>query len=339
MIQIESPSLSIFEFDHCMLVGGVDFVFVGDMAVHHDLFVPSVHNCPAENLGLISMKRKENALSLNVSRPPSTLETGISLIGQCSGNYAHWLTETLPKLAVLNVFREYENVPLLVDDGLHPNMYESIQFINENRREVIRVKYGEPVLINRLVTTSAPSYERYVPHGVDSHEAEPYINRFSRPALCKLRSSVSSGMLDTAYAVSKRIYLARGRKSGNIRQITNASEIEATVLANGFRCVDPEAMTFKDQASACIGAEAIVAPVGASLANMIFAPPGCKIIVLAPYYGEASYFYYSNLAGVLGHEVHYILGKQTKCRRHPIHRDYYVDPEVLACALRTVVGA
>ena len=103
--------------------------------------------------------------------------------------------------------------------------------------------------------------------------------------------------------------------------------------------ITPESMGFTEQVVACVDAEIIIAPIGASLANMIFARSGCKIIVLSPYYDEASYYYYSNLAGVLGHELHYVLGYQINENRHPIHRDYRIKVDDLLLTLQKVIGS
>lgn len=69
-------------------------------------------------------------------------------------------------------------------------------------------------------------------------------------------------------------------------------------------------MSCQEQAVICLDAELIIAPIGATLANMIFAPKGRKVIILAPHYAGANYFYYTHLAAVLGHELTYVLGPQ-----------------------------
>ena len=335
-IKIEAPALEVFEFSGAMAVGGVDFVFINDMAIHHNLFEPTQHHCPAENVGVVSISRLKAKLRLYLTKKPKSLAMAVSMIGQCSGNYAHWLTETLPKLPLLDTCEEFYDLPLLVDDGLHPNIYSSLDLINRNRREVIKVKRWEPAVLGKLVTISNPGYERYAPHGFYSKEAPAYINTFSRTALLMLRDSACKALDGITRLGAKGIYLARSHKSGNIRQIENLITVEAAITANGIRMITPESMSFAEQVTACADAKIIVAPIGASLTNMIFAPRGCKVIVLAPYHEEASYFYYSNLAGVLGHELRYVLGSQMNASQHPIHRNYCIDVGVLSATLEQV---
>lgn len=332
--RINVPALEILGFSHAMAVGGIDFVFVGRKAIHHELFVPAQHQCPAENIGVVTMHRSRNGMSLNLTQEAGEINAAATLIGQCSANYAHWLTETLPKLPILDAAKVFSDFPLLVDDGLHPNIYESIDLINKNRRKVIRVSRWQPIHVERLVALSATGYERYVPQGVQSSEPPAYVNVFSRTALRMLREAVITALGDYPRIGNRHFYLARSTNSGNLRQVENAKELEAMVRSCGVQPILPESMSFMQQVAACVEAELIVAPVGAALANMIFAPPGCRIVALAPYYADASYFYFTNLAGVLGHKLHFVLGSQVDKKRHPMHQDYRIEAGDLLAALQ-----
>ena len=328
-IKIDPLALNVFKFPKATVVGGVDFLFVKRVAIHHDLFVPILHKCPAENTGVVLINRTKENVTLYLTKKSKYVAKAVSLIGQCSRNYAHWLTETLPKLAVLDTCDEFSHWPLLVDDDLHPNMYASIDLINRNRREVIRVKRWEPVLLDQLVAVSQPGYERYAPHDIYSVSAPAYINVFSRFALKQLRKSAISGLEGGGLLFSKGIYLARSKESANLRQIENLNEVESVARSLGVKLIRPETMEFREQVAICRDAKIIVAPIGASLANMIFAPRGCKVIVLSSYCDEATYYYYTNLAGVLGHELRYVLGPQVGKKLHPIHRNYHIDTDTL----------
>lgn len=332
-LRITSPAVEIFEFGETLAVGGIDFLFFGKKAIHHDLFMPLQHRCPAENVGVISVDLDGDGLDLRLTKAELKVGEVVSLIGQCSGNYAHWLTETLPKLAVLDATERFKDFPLLVDGGLHPNILASVDLINRDRREIIQVPRWAPVRAGRLVAVSSPGYERYVPHTIDSREPAPYVNIFSRAALRELRSAVVTALGDDATNASKKVYLSRSGCSGNMRQIANNNVIEQIVTECGIQRIQPDTMSFREQVQACMNAELIVGPIGASLANMIFAPPGCRIVSLSPYYDDASYLYYANLAGVLGHQINFVLGKQTSTMRHPMHRDYWIDENALKSVL------
>lgn len=337
-IRIYSPRLDVFEFHQATIVGGMDFIFIRDTAVHHDLFIPSQHHCPAENIGVVSINRKKNGLVLCLTHDSKKLGTAATIVGQCAGNYAHWLTESLAKIVILDAIPEFSDFPLLVDSGLHPNIYESLELINKNSRKIIVINRWEPVAATKLLAVSHPAYERYVPHGVFSREAGPYVNIFSREALRLLKDAVLDALEVAPITTTRRIYLARDKVSSNLRQIENIQQVEEVIRAKGILSFTPELMTFAEQVAACKSAEIIIAPVGATLANMIFAPSGCKIVVLSPYYEEANYFYYTNLAGVLGHKLYYVLGPQTGQSLHPIHRNYSIDVVVLGETLEELLS-
>jgi capsular polysaccharide biosynthesis protein len=332
--KISMPVMCQYELSPAMVMGGVDFVFAGNKAIHHDLFLPGEHHCPAENTGVISQRRSRSDVHLYLTKPALAIDAAATLIGQCSGNYAHWLTETLPKLPILDSNKESSRLPLLIDAGLHQNIRASIELINSNRRPIIQVARWQPMQVNRLLVVSSPGYERYVPQGIHSVEPAPFVNSFSRASLQLLRATVAESLGRSALPRTKRIYLMRSERSSNLRKLENAAVIEETLRRHDVLPVMPESMSFVEQVDVCLEAELIVAPVGAALANMIFAPEGCRVVILSPYYDDASYFYYANLAGALGHHVTYVLGPQVSTRQHPMHRNYRIDVDDLIAALR-----
>lgn len=333
-ISIVAPSLEVVEFPGAVAVGGVDFVFVGGRAVHHDLYDIRAHRCPGENIGVVSIDRRRGSVALRSRRPSLSVGVVASLIGQCSANYAHWLTETLPKLAILDACGAFMDVPLLVDAGLHENIYESIRLLNRGRRELVRVERWQSVVADSIICVSQPGYERYAPHDIYGAEAPGYSNVFSRKALRMLRDASLEALAAEFRPKWKKLYLGRNARVGNIRKIENAAEVEEVMREQGFEVITPETMTFSEQVATCCNAEVIVAPIGAALANMTFAPPGCDVIALSPFYEKANYFYYTNLAGVLGHRLQYVLGRQVSSAQHPMHRNYEIDLSCLRAALR-----
>ncbi|WP_421548526.1 glycosyltransferase family 61 protein [Pseudomonas sp. QD4] len=331
------PRLEIYEFKNVVLIGGVDFILKKDLAIHHDLFIASAHHMPAEYRGVAAIDHSKNTVKFYLTTKSQALDNAVNLIGQCNGNYAHWLTETLPKLALLDAQDRYADFPLVVDDGLHENIYRSLEQINQKRRAIIKIGRWNRLTVANCVTVSHTGYERYAPHGLRSVEPPAFVNIFSRLALRALREVALQGLHEKT-TNKHRIYLARNKTSGNIRHVENRTAIDAVIEANNINFIHPDSMTFMEQVFSCKDATVIIAPVGAALANMIFAPPGCTIIALAPYYDQASYFYYSNLSGALGHTIHYVLGQQASDKQHPIHRNYTIDPETLSAVIKRVMS-
>lgn len=331
--------LEIVEIRDATVVGGTDFVLSGESAIWPDAFVSSRDTCPAEIFGIVSINRRKNMMRLHLTRKARKFNRAIMLMGQSTTNYAHWLTETLPKLVALNSYPEFDHLPLLVDNGLHRNIYESIAILNSKQRDVVLVKQWEPAILNEIVCVSQPAYEPYVPQGLFNKGLSPTISAFSRFALNRLREAATQAIRESGQLGAELVYFRRNGRSGNLRGIVNSDAVEEYVRAAGFELIAPASLGFMQQVAACSRAKIIVAPVGAALANMIFAPKGCKILTLAPYYLGANYYYYSNLAGVLGHELHYILGQQIDKGEHPMHRRYSIDLSDLKVAIESLSGA
>ena len=74
-----------------------------------------------------------------------------------------------------------------------------------------------------------------------------------------------------------------------------------------------------------------MAPVGASLTNLVFAPSGARTVQ----FGQRGYIVpcYNALADALGHSVRYVLGSEQQSRFVYPHWDFRVDPATLREAL------
>jgi hypothetical protein len=335
-VTIELPRIDVVELSDVAVLGGTDFILAGKAALAPDCFVEFADTCPAEVFGVTAIDHAKEALQVFVTRHGVAIEAGMSLLGQSTANYAHWLTETLPKLAVLEAFPQYDDLPLLVDCGLHRNIYDSIGAVGGKQRPLIFVERWQPVRVRRLLCVSQPGYEPYIPHGLLNTGTPEIVNSFSAPALAALRAAVLDTLSPPDPRNREKIFLCRSDRSNNLRGLTNSVEVEALLEEKGYSLVDPSKMSFIDQVQACRAARIIVGPIGAALANMAFAPAGCRILALSPYYEDANYYFYSNLAAVLKLRFFYLLGRQSDRRGHPMHRSYSIDLGSLERVLDTL---
>ena len=106
----------------------------------------------------------------------------------------------------------------------------------------------------------------------------------------------------------------------------NASELEQVLINRGYVIVEPEKLTFLQQAMLFSKAKEIVGSSGAALANLIFAPSNAKVQILIGKYPNTSYWYWPNIACASGKKAHYVLGKVLNIA-DGIHADFSVDPE------------
>ncbi|SEK35863.1 glycosyltransferase family 61 protein [Nitrosovibrio tenuis] len=339
VVSLEMPKIEVVAIAKATVVGGTNFILSQKIAIYPDLFVPSRDASPAELYGSASIDPDICQVKFYISRKSKKVDRAISLLGQCTGNYAHWLTETLPKLVIVDACPEYDDLPLLVDEWIHPNFYNSIKLLGKHPRQIIAIGRFQPCELSCVIDVSPPAY---IPAEYRAYLATKEVVKishdvfpFSRRALDMLRDAAWKAVsLNAKPSVKRRLYLRRAPEScGNPRMIANIDEVEGLIMKSGFEVIDPGKMSFSEQISVFMNAEIVISAVGAALANMIFMPPGSRIIAMAPYYKNANYYYFSNMAGVLDHELLYVLGPQKDMGDHPLHRDYYVDTDALFDAL------
>jgi hypothetical protein len=340
VVRLDMPCIDVVEIPDATIVGGTNLILRGTWAIHPDLFVLSRDVMPPEMFSVASVDLGRGELNLRLPRRVKKMGRAISLLGQCTGNYAHWLTETLPKLLIVDALKEYEGLPLVVDEWIHPNFFDSIEIFNQGRRSIIRVARWEALTLTSVVEISPPSYVPYesrshVERG-EVHKPYPDVFHFSKFALDKLRNAAHDISPNKGNA-SRKLYLRRASESvGNGRLIANVKDAERLILAHGFEVIDPGKLDIGEQMAIFQDVECIISPVGAALANAIFTPAGCKIIALAPYYENANYYFFSNMMGVLEHELIYVLGPQVDMDGHAFHKDYSIDLLALNEALERV---
>lgn len=334
-VRFKMPATEVVELPDVTLVGGTNLILHDESAIYPDLLVPARDVIPAELFGVAKVDLTEGHIDILLQRRAVEVEQAISLLGQCAGNYAHWLTETLPKLVIIDEIEEFDGLPLVVDQWIHPNFHASIDMFNRKKRRVIGIDRWESISLESVVDISPTAY---VPAEFRTYVADqaiptpdPNFFPFSQFALNKLRRAAKAVRLSAKNVSLKRLYLRRPPEStGNPRFISNMKEVEQIISSYGFHAIDPGKLSFSEQVAVFRDVECVVGSVGAALANIIFSTPGCQIIALAPYYENANYYYFSNLMGVLGHRLYYVLGPQEEnASVHPFHRNYSIDLDAL----------
>lgn len=309
MWPLDVPSVHAIEIFNAEIMGKCDFIFSGLQCLHHGCY-RFEHDLPAEEMhGMVSINDKKGLLvrHRNVDEQSKTLPVAISMIGSASPNYVHWLTETAPKLALIDEIENYADFPLVIDAGLHPNILESIHCLNSRKRELIFIKPGQIFRVNKLVAVTPVAYIPFDFRGGDKRgtpEINPGLAMYVPDGLNLMRQKLVSRFGDQGAEHSTRLYLRRTAKS---RQMSNAVEVEALLQEQGFQIVEPETLSFTEQVRLFSRAEIIVGQGGAAFGNIIFAPKGCHIVFLTTWSPYTIYYYFSNLASVLGQRCSIVL--------------------------------
>lgn len=326
---LDVPSVQAIEISNAEIMGKCDFIFSGVQCLHHGLY-RFEQDLPAEEMhGMISIADKKSLLVRHrgVDEQSEMLPAAISMIGSASPNYIHWLTETAPKLALIDEIENYADFPLVIDAGLHPNILESIHCLNLRKRELIFIKPGQIFRVDKLVAVTPVAYIPFeFRRGAkrDVPEIHPGLAMYVPNGLNLLRQKLVSHFADEGTGRLKRLYLRRTAKS---RQMSNAVEVEAQLQEQGFQIVEPETLTFAEQVRLFSNAEIIVGQGGAALGNIIFAPKGCHIVILTMWSPCVIHYYFSNLASVLGQRCSLVMCDQVEelGGSHPAHKGLNVD--------------
>ena len=324
----EFPPIYVAQLSDAQVYGKTNLVFLQNAVICHDLYDFERDYTSEELHGrhVIDAKKKRMRLLRN-DATPEHIPVAAAFLDACAPNYAHWLTEVLPRIAVFCSLEQHANVPIIVDDDLHPNIMESLALVVGNDREIFTLPVGRAINVDVLYVTSVAGYVPFErrntklighSHGLFSSLAFGQLRKQLLPFADKLPHQ----------DFPRKIYLRR--KSGG-RKITNANEIEKLLVDNGYVIVEPEKLTFLQQLALFASVDEIVAPSGAALANLIFVPSETSVHILIGKYDGTSYWYWQNMACASGKQVLYSLGGLSDSRS-TIHSDFLIDPEVFRYA-------
>ena len=324
----EFPPIYVSQISNAEVYGGTNLVFTSDTVVCHDLYDFKRDYTSEELHGRHVVDPKKNRIKLlNWDAAPEHMPVAATFLDACAPNYAHWLTEVLPRIAAFCSVEQYADIPIIVDDGLHRNIMESLALVVGSDREIITVPVGRAINVGILYVTSLTGYVPFErrnaklaghSHGLFSSLAFEWLHK----------RLLSFGDKFPLQDFPRKIYLRR--KSGG-RKITNANEIEELLVDNGYVIVEPEKLTFLQQLSLFSSVDEIVAPSGAALANLIFSPPDVRVHILIGKYDGTSYWYWQNMAFASGKQVVYSLGEVSNSQS-TIHSDFVIDSKVFRYA-------
>jgi capsular polysaccharide biosynthesis protein len=188
-----------------------------------------------------------------------------------SNNYYHFLLDVLPRFAVFA-----ETMPGRTVDALyvpHAAAWQRtfLDLAGLGDHPVIAAGPDRAVRARRLIAPSIPNLtEAAPPSSVDWLRA-------------RLPSRPHEGL-------PRRIYVSRGQVPHS-RRLVREAETMHLLEPRGFVTVDPARLSPQEQIDLFAGAEAVVAPHGAALTNLLFLSPGARVLELfAPSYVNSCYW-------------------------------------------------
>lgn len=192
--------------------------------------------------------------------PGSALVLG-QFFYECSGNYYHFLIDTLPRLELLR--RSGLNLQDFDHILMHPPKTaferEGLERFGIDPQKIRALGAQEHLEFDQLTVTS--NFWRFGPWVTDFLKQEFLTGRpTQRPY--------------------RRLYVTR--QGASTRRVVNEAAFVNLLSAYGFETLDPADYTLQEQALLFSEAEVVVGPHGAGLSNIAFCQPGTRVLEIRP---------------------------------------------------------
>lgn len=327
------PDIFVTTVHEALVTGGTNLILTGKEVLCHDLYDFRRDYTSEELHGRIVINPKTMRVRwLMNDAAPESVPVAAAFVDACALNYAHWMTEVLPRICLFCSEDRFRDVPIVVNDGLHQNLMESLFMVAGQGRMIITLPTGRALRVERLFAVSPAGY---VPFERRTNKMSGHSHGVFSPhtfhVLCEcLKARVPQA---DERSSPRKIYLWR---NSGVRRIVNGSEIEHLLIERGFSVIDPELLTFAQQVTLFADAEVVIGGSGAALANLVFCPPNTHIIIYISKFPNTSYWYWQNIACAVGNRVKYVLGNVEKFTSAGIHSDFYVNPTDVLDVLNTI---
>lgn len=325
---------TIHEIDNATIFGKSNLVFTDNYALYHQLMniktdklSEELHNRvfisrnPLKNFIMITGLTKMKKLK------PIQLEKAANFLDACSENYAHFITEVLPRVEYFCSVKEYASIPLIIDEALHPNLYKALECIAIDRKIYLAPNHY-PISIKKLYATSSVGY---IPFGSISSNNNRH-GFFNSEIMSSMREKILKSVNTKRESSLKcKLYIAR---HSDVRKLVNQKEIVSLLMRNDFEIYDPSLYSFKEQVEKFNEASLVIGETGAALANLMFCKPDTKVVILMAKHKKMIYGYWSSILEPLGMNITIILGKIVDRQGRGIHGNYSVEPKHIAESIR-----
>lgn len=249
-----------------------------------------------------------------------------------SNNYYHWLVECLPRFWIIDQYPELKNLPLIVDNELFAQQKEVLDLLNINKHPIIYLKRSIGYQVNHLYIPSPLSllndnYTAPVDYAKDTLISPIAVNYMRENVLKNLGLPAKSGY--------RKLFISR--KLATYRHIINANEIERYMIDQGFEIVYAEHLSFANQVTLFSQAKIIVGQEGAGMANLIFAPKDCKVMILINHHPQTNYYEFTLLAQVVNIDLLFVPGDDViRNVDHNKHNNFKIDITKFSKALQSL---
>lgn len=161
--------------------------------------------------------------------------------------------------------QDIADLPLLVNDDLRPYQRDALEILGYSDDRLIKVPRDSLVACARL----------HVPTNLRGGVG------LLKPGIEWLRHRLMvPGEAEARQDGGRRLYVSRADASR--RRLLNEHELISALASYEFEVIVPGEMSFRDQIRIFSQASLVVGCHGAALTNLVFAPPGCGTVEIAP---------------------------------------------------------
>jgi capsular polysaccharide biosynthesis protein len=173
--------------------------------------------------------------------------------------FSHWLFDVWPKLQAMRRLGVLDGAGLIVNDRGERLRRETLGALGVEADRVKLVdRAGVEVDAERALRIGPLREVLYTP---------PWIIEAVRSAFLPAGAPARG---------SRRIYVTRAGAAR--RRVTNEAALLELARGRGYEPVALETLSLAEAADLMSQAEAVLAPHGAGLANIVFCPPGCRVV-------------------------------------------------------------
>jgi len=322
------PQVALYHLPNATVRGKSHFLTTEDNIVTHQLgnITHDMFNEELKGNLLVNAADQTGCWEKSILPQRALVNAAAVFTDAWSHNYAHFVTEVLPRIAVFCSQKEYSGVPLLIDANLHENCNQAIRSIAGEKRVILSLTEHETLLISNAYCVDHLGYIPFEARGLKRR----HDGSFSKEGISCLNASTASCDFPKLHT-PKKVFL---RRNSGLRNIANAHEVEQCFTEHGFTIIEPEKLSFLEQVAVMRHADVVAGATGAAMANFIFCKPGTQIIVLLGQHKAMPYGYWRGLAASAQCNLTYIFGR-INGTFNSFHSDYTVSSSAIQAALST----
>tara|TARA_B110000967_G_C18890789_1_gene567227 strand:- start:108 stop:1364 length:1257 start_codon:yes stop_codon:yes gene_type:complete len=197
-------------------------------------------------------------LQIDKEKKVKYINRGILLSSVNDNNFFHWIFDTLSKMKLIKLSKEFEKIPIIIRSK--PNKYQ------KELLKIFKIK-------NKIITTNKK----------DIFIKDLYFPSLPSPPIYDLDTInwireifLNHQIKKSSFPSSKRIYISR--EDASHRKVRNCSKIYAYLKDLGFTKHILSKISIDEQIELFKNAEIVVMPHGSNCLHMVYAPKKCKFI-------------------------------------------------------------